>query len=95
VRRYVVTARYNIDFHIPIKGLEKQRTYPVEVNEALKVRELLELLTERFSSVRLLMSYGGGKRPPVAVLVGGRSLDMDDVIPDGAEVKIIGAVAGG
>ena len=41
------------------------------------------------------MKYGGDKKLPVAMLVDGHSLDMDELIPDGSVVKIIGAVAGG
>lgn len=86
---------YSIDFHIPMKDVANPQEYPVETDHVLTVRELLTLLAERFSSVRLLMSFGGGKRPPLAVLVKGRMLEPDDLIPDGAQVRLIGAVAGG
>ena len=86
---------YSIDFHIPMKEIANSRDYPVETDHTLTVRELLALLAERFSSVRLLMGFGGGKKPPLAVLVKGRLLELDDRIPDGAQIKLIGAVAGG
>ncbi len=86
---------YEIDFHIPIKELDKRQAYTVEAEQALTAHALLGLLSEQFPSVRLLMDYGRGKRPPVAILVNGRSLEMNEVVPDGARVRIIGAVAGG
>ena len=86
---------YSVDFHIPVKEIASKRNYALEVDRALTVRQLLALLAERFSAVRLLMKYGGEKKLPVAVLVDGHSLDMDELIPAGSVVRIIGAVAGG
>lgn len=88
-------VKYSIDFHIPVKEIKGSRNYEVEADEMLTVGQLLALLAERFSAVQSLMRYSDGKKLPVAVLVDGRSLEPSDVIPDGAVVKIIGAVAGG
>ena len=86
---------YSVDFHIPVTETARERDYALEVDHALTASQLLVLLAERFSAVRLLMKYGGDKKLPVAMLVDGHSLDMDELVPDGSVVKIIGAVAGG
>jgi molybdopterin converting factor small subunit len=86
---------YSVDFHIPVTEIERERDYALELDHALTASQLLALLAERFSAVRLLMKYGGDKKLPVAMLVDGHGLDMDELIPDGSVVKIIGAVAGG
>ncbi len=88
-------VKYRIDFHIPVKEIKGSRNYELEANEMLTVGQLLVLLAERFSAVQSLMRYSDGKKLPVAVLVDGRILELGDAIPDGAVVKIIGAVAGG
>jgi len=90
-----MTVRYNIDFHIPVKEASRASYYELAVNDSLTVEQLLALLAERFSAVQSLMRYRTGQRLPVAVLVNGRILEHDETIPDGALVKIIGAVAGG
>ena len=90
-----MTVTYQIDFHVPIREIENAGTYPLEVEQTLTVDELVARLAEHFSTMRLLMSYGRGGRLPVAVLVDGRALQPQDIVPEGALVKIIGAVAGG
>jgi len=88
-------VKYKIDFHIPVKEIEGSRSYELEPDEMLTAGQLLVLLAGRFAAVQSLMRYSNGKKLPIAVLVDGRSLEPGDVIPDGAVVKIIGAVAGG
>ena len=90
-----MTVRYNIDFHIPVKEVNRARYYELETENSLTVDQLLGVLAERFSAVQSLMRYRTGKKLPVAVLVNGRILEYDETIPDGAVVKVIGAVAGG
>jgi len=90
-----VSTTYRIDFHIPVKEIEPSRGYILEGPHALTVEQMLTALSERFVNVRLLMRYGRNGKPPVAVLVDGRTLALADIIPDGAIVRIVGAVAGG
>lgn len=90
-----MTVSYKIDFHIPVKEVGRARYYELEAEDSLTVEQLLALLAERFSAMQSLMRYRTGKKLPVAVLVNGRILEHDEVIPDGAVVKIVGAIAGG
>ena len=88
-------ATYHIDFHIPVKELGASRGYVLEAPQLLTAEQMLAALSNRFANVRLLMRYGQHGRPPVVMLVDGRTLGLGDVVPDGATVRIVGAVAGG
>lgn len=90
-----MAVSYDIDFHIPVKEVSRARYYKLETEDSLTVEQLLALLAERFSAMQSLMRYRTGKKLPVAVLVNGHILEHDEVVPDGAVVKIIGTVAGG